>query len=169
MQVYVSRVPRKYFIPREFRDYRTFKNRCATRLIYICASALAMYRRTAARLKPRLSTHMTSHHKMSPHENGIRIFFAINRYLHINTWPVRMQAHENKTYHMLVELSMINHYVCVCVCYEFKLQKIRYCLFLTTMCEPKISYKNPWRTCNLMAEQCPIRHTLLAVEIAERF
>jgi hypothetical protein len=30
---------------------------------------------------------------------------------------------------------------CVCLYYEFKLRKIRYCLFLTITCEYTISYK----------------------------
>jgi hypothetical protein len=40
--------------------------------------------------------------------------------------------------------------VCVCVYYEFLLQKIRYCLFLTIIREYTISYKNSWHTRNLV-------------------
>jgi hypothetical protein len=42
---------------------------------------------------------MTAHHKMSPHEK--ELYMAINMYLHTNTCPIRMQAYENKTLHML--------------------------------------------------------------------
>jgi hypothetical protein len=47
----------------------------------------------------------------------------------------------------------------VCVYYKFQLRKIRYCLFLTIMCEYTISYKNSLHTCNLVAA-----HQLLGSE-----
>jgi hypothetical protein len=41
---------------------------------------------------------MTAHHKISPHKKGDKkLYMAINMYLHINTCPIRMPAHENKT------------------------------------------------------------------------
>jgi hypothetical protein len=34
-------------------------------------------------------------------KGGMKLYMAINMYLNINTCPIRMQAYENKTLHML--------------------------------------------------------------------
>lgn len=31
---------------------------------------------------------------------GTELYTSINMYSHINLWPMRMKAYENKTYHM---------------------------------------------------------------------
>jgi hypothetical protein len=51
--------------------------------------------------------------------------------------------------------------VCVCVYYELWLREISYCLFLTITCEYTISYNNSRHTWNLVvSHQCAAAHRL---------
>jgi hypothetical protein len=89
---------------------------------------------------------MTAHYKVSPHEKGVRNYTwsVINIYIHINTCPVRMQAYENKTLHML-DKTIDNEPVCVCILrilitqdeiLPFSNYNVRICIY----------YKNSWLT-----------------------
>jgi hypothetical protein len=59
----------------------------------------------------------------------MKLHTAIIMYLHINPCPIRMQAHENKTQHMLNktigdEPLSVSVSVCVCVCVYIVKDKI---------------------------------------------
>jgi hypothetical protein len=54
-------------------------------------------------------------HNVASRKGGTKLYMAINMYLHINTSPIRTQAYENKTLHMLNK-TIDYEPVCVCVC-----------------------------------------------------
>jgi hypothetical protein len=65
---------------------------------------------------PNLSkTHDGTPQNVASRKRGTKLYMAINMYLQINPCPVRMQAYENKTLHML-DKTIDDEPVCVCVC-----------------------------------------------------
>jgi hypothetical protein len=46
-------------------------------------------------------THDGTPQNVASRKGGTKLYMAINMYLHINPCPIRMQAYENKTLHML--------------------------------------------------------------------
>jgi hypothetical protein len=69
---------------------------------------------------PNLSkTHDGTPQNFASRKEVTKLYVAINMYLHIGPCPIRMQAYENKTKHVLNE-TIDDEPVCVCVCvYEF--------------------------------------------------
>jgi hypothetical protein len=52
--------------------------------------------------RPNLSkTHEGTPQNVAPRKWGTKLYMAINMYLHINSYPISVQAYENKTFHML--------------------------------------------------------------------
>jgi hypothetical protein len=87
-------------------------------------------------------------------------------YLHMNPCPIKIQANENRTLHMLNK-TIDDEPVCVCVYYtRIRILTAKDCLFLVATRECKTSYKNSRHTWNLATtHQSAAAHRLSNTEI----
>jgi hypothetical protein len=74
-------------------------------MTYFVLHNLGKYQCSAIIFHPRntviYQTHNGIPQNFTSRKRAIELFMAINMYLHINSCPIKRQAHENKTLHML--------------------------------------------------------------------